>query len=126
MQTAKRTIDFALEINPDFASFNVASPRLGTALREEAIEKGYISGELTELDNSVTFPTMELGTLSKDDVWRLRSEAIRRFYLRPSYLWRRLTGVRSTRELTNSMYEGTNLILNAFRPGEDPTAMVEG
>jgi radical SAM superfamily enzyme YgiQ (UPF0313 family) len=126
MKTAKRTIDFALEINPDFASFNVASPRLGTSLRQEAIEKGYISGELTELDNSVTFPTMELGTLSKDEVWRLRSEAIRRFYLRPSYLLRRLVGVRSTRELTNSMYEGTNLILNAFRPGEDPTAMVEG
>ena len=125
LETARKTIAFALEIDPDFASFNVASPRLGTALRQEAVEKGYISGELTELDNSITFPTMELGTLSKEDVWRLRSEAIRRFYLRPSYLWRRLAGVRSARELNNSLFEGTNLILNAFRPGHDPAAMVE-
>ena len=86
MDSAKRTIDFALDIDPDFASFNVASPRLGTSLRDEAIDKGYISGELTELDNSVTFPTMELGTLAKDEVWRLRSEAIRRFYLAPDVI----------------------------------------
>jgi radical SAM superfamily enzyme YgiQ (UPF0313 family) len=124
-KTAKDTIQFALEIDPDYASFNVASPRLGTTLREEAVQKGYISGELTELDNSITFPTMELGTLSKEDVWKLRGEAIRRFYLRPNYIWRRLSGVRSTRELTNSVYEGSNLLLNAFRSGHDPADMVE-
>ena len=123
--SAKHTIDFALEIDPDFASFNVASPRLGTALREEALEKGYIPNELTELDNSIKFPTMELGTLSKEDVWELRQEAIRRFYLRPSYLWRRLTGVRSLRELANSAYEGANLLRNAVRSGIDPADMVE-
>jgi anaerobic magnesium-protoporphyrin IX monomethyl ester cyclase len=125
MSSAKRTIDFALDIDPDFASFNVASPRLGTALREEALEKGYIPNELTELDNSIKFPTMELGTLSKDDVWELRQEAIRRFYLRPSYLWRRLAGVRSFRELANSAYEGANLLRNAVRSGIDPADMVE-
>lgn len=125
MDTAKKTIDFALDIDPDFASFNVASPRVGTPLREEAIAKGYIPDELTELDNSITFPTMDLGTLSKEDVWRLRSEAVRRFYLRPSYLYRRLTGVRSFRELTNSIYEGTNLVANALNPRPDPADMVE-
>jgi len=124
-ETARRTIEFALEIDPDFASFNVASPRLGTSLRKEALERGYISDELTELDNSITFPTMELDTLSKEEVWRLRGEAIRRFYLRPRYLWRRLTGVRSFRELANSAYEGANLLATAFRSGEDPAEMVE-
>jgi radical SAM superfamily enzyme YgiQ (UPF0313 family) len=124
-ESAKRTIAFALDIDPDFASFNVASPRLGTSLREEALQKGYISNELTELDNSITFPTMELDTLSREDVWKLRQEAIRRFYLRPSYLWRRLTGVRSTRELVNSAYEGFNLLKNAVHSGIDPAEMVE-
>jgi hypothetical protein len=125
LQTAKDTIDFALEIDPDFASFNVASPRLGTALRDEALEKGYIPNELTELDNSISFPTMELGTLSKEEVWNLRREAIRRFYLRPRYLWRRLVGVRSARELGNSVFEGASLLRNAVRPGIDPADMVE-
>jgi radical SAM superfamily enzyme YgiQ (UPF0313 family) len=125
LSSARRTIDFALEIDPDFASFNVASPRLGTALREEALEKGYIPDELTELDNSISFPTMELGTLAKEDVWALRREAIHRFYLRPNYLWRRLVGVRSMRELANSVYEGANLLKNAVRPGIDPAEMVE-
>lgn len=125
LDSARRTIEMALEIDPDFASFNVASPRLGTALREEALEKGYIPNRLTELDNSISFPTMDLGTLSKQEVWALRSEAIRRFYLRPSYLWRRLSGVRSGRELGNSLVEGFNLIRNAFRPGVDPAEMVE-
>lgn len=123
--SAKQTIEFALELDPDFASFNVASPRLGTALREEALEKGYIPNELTELDNSITFPTMKLGTLSREEVWELRQEAIRRFYLRPSYLWRRLIGVRSFRELANSAYEGLNLLRHAGRSGVDPADMVE-
>ncbi len=125
VSSAKKTIDFALELDPDFASFNVASPRLGTPLREEALEKGFIPDELTELDNSITFPTMELGTLTKEQVWELRQEAIRRFYLRPSYLWRRLVGVRSFRELANSAYEGANLLRHAVRSGIDPADMVE-
>lgn len=125
LESARKTIEFALEIDPDFASFNVASPRLGTALRQEALEKGYIPNELTELDNSITFPTMELGTLSREEVWRLHHEAIRRFYLRPHYLWRRLVGVRSARELGNSVFEGANLLKHAVRSGIDPADMVE-
>jgi len=124
-ETAEKTIQFALEIDPDFASFNIASPRLGTSLRQEALEKGYISEELQELDNSISFPTMELGNLAKEEVWRLHSDAIRRFYLRPRYIWRRVAGVRSMRELSNSMYEGANLLANAIHPRMDPADMVE-
>jgi hypothetical protein len=45
---------------------------------------------------------------------RLKRRAIFRFYLRPSYLWRRLTTVGSVDELVSQLREGAALLSRTF------------
>ncbi len=108
--SARRTIEFAKELEPDFASFNIATPKVGTPLRAEAIEKGWTDAEVDTLDNSTAFPSMEIGTLSSQRVWELRNQAIREFHLRPQYLIRKTLGVRSIWELSRSIQNAMALL----------------
>ncbi|MFH1741405.1 MAG: radical SAM protein [bacterium] len=102
-ESAQQTIEFSKELDPDFASFNIATPKVGTPLRSEAIERGWTDPEVDTLDNSTAFPAMEIGSLSSQRVWELRNQAIREFHLRPHYLIRKAMGVRTPWELYRSI-----------------------
>jgi len=93
-----RTIKFAKGLKIDIASFAIATPDVGTPLRKEALEKGWIPSDLDAFD-STEFPVIDAGGLSRKEIWRLRKKAVREFYLRPSYLIRKLFQVRSPRDL---------------------------
>ena len=111
----RRTIDYALRLDTAFASFNVAMPRMGTTFRDEAIRSGLISGETTVLDNSRSMPVYDLPGLPRERLWELRNRAIRRFHLRPSYIGKRLAGVRSVYELKTLFREGLSLLASTLR-----------
>lgn len=117
LDSARQTIQYAKALDPDYASFNMAVPRMGTRFRAETIADGFTDESVDILDNSVAFPTIETDTLSREEVWKLRNEAIREFYMRPKYLWRRLTGVRSGQEFMGSLKEGASLFGSLRRPG---------
>jgi len=93
-----RTINLAKSLKIDIASFAIATPDVGTPLRKEAIEKGWISPGLDDFD-STEFPIIETGDLSKEEIWHLKKKAVREFYLRPSYLIRKLFQIRSLRDI---------------------------
>lgn len=107
-QTAMETIDFLKQIDCDFASFNIAVPRAGTELRQNAIQEGLISSDLTVMDQSGTDIDIGMAShhLSPGEIGELKHLALRTFYLRPSYLLRRLTAIRSWYELTEQIREG--------------------
>jgi hypothetical protein len=48
--------------------------------------------------------------LSADAVWSLKNEAIRRFYGRPGYLWRRLRQMTTMYELRRNLINGWALL----------------
>ncbi len=108
--SAEHTIAFAKEIDPDFVSFNIATPKMGTRLRDEAIEKGWTSAEVDVLDNSVAFPVLETEQLKPAEVWELRNRAIKEFHLRPKYIWRKLTSVSSPWEFWRMAMNGYALL----------------
>jgi radical SAM superfamily enzyme YgiQ (UPF0313 family) len=109
-ETMQETLDLVLEIEPTFCSFNVASPRPAANLRQELIAQGvYNPEETVVLDSSRSVPVFSTETLSADDVYRFRQRAIRRFYLRPSYILRRLSRLASVEELTNHIRNGLSL-----------------
>ena len=87
----EETIRFAIELNPDFASFNLAVPRLNTDLRERLIAEGVEFDKNSSLDVSVSYPVFETPSLSKEALWELRRKAIKTFYGRPDYILRKLT-----------------------------------
>lgn len=115
VQTVRQTIDYALELDTEFASFNVAMPRMGTEFRKSAIEQGLISDTLETLDNSISQPVYETKELTGDVLWSLRNEAIRRFHLRPKFIARRLLAVRSWYEFTTLFKEGLAMLATTFR-----------
>jgi radical SAM superfamily enzyme YgiQ (UPF0313 family) len=106
----RRTIDYAIELDPAFASFNIAMPRLGTRFRAELLEDGMITEDTNLLDNSKSYPILETEELSREELWQLRNRAIRRFHLRPSYIARRLLDVRSSYEFKTLFTEGWGLL----------------
>ncbi len=97
-ESIRKTIDLAKELDIDFASFAIATPDVGTPLRREALQRGWMRPEEDVFD-STDFPVLETGTLSKEDVWKLRSQAVREFYLRPSYLFKRVRRIRNFRDV---------------------------
>lgn len=98
-ESCRRTIRFALESGCDFASFNVPVPRLTTELRRQALREGWIGQRDVVFDQSGIAVAMGNGLLDAGEIVRLRNEAVRRFYLRPTYLAKRLFAVRSAGEL---------------------------
>jgi radical SAM superfamily enzyme YgiQ (UPF0313 family) len=106
----QQTLDLALEIEPTFCSFNVASPRMGTELRHDMLEQGIITDDQAALlDSSRSLPVFSTETLSAEELHAFRRKAIRSFYLRPSYLFRRLRKVASLVELENHLGNGLSL-----------------
>jgi len=115
VELVRKTIQLAISLDTEFASFNIAMPRMGTVFREKAIENGLITGDLATLDNSISQPVYETPELSRDKLWKLRNEAIRRYHLRPSFILRRLVGVRTWYEFTTLFREGISLLSTTFR-----------
>jgi radical SAM superfamily enzyme YgiQ (UPF0313 family) len=74
----RATIELACELNPDYASFNIASPYPGTRFHE-------LAGPFEE-----HFPAYDQHSHELEDLERMRRRALRRFYLRPGYMATRL------------------------------------
>jgi len=94
----QQTIDLAKQLDIDFASFAIATPDVGTPLRREALLKGWMRAEEDVFD-STDYPVLETETLSKEEVWKLRSQAVREFYLRPSYLLKMVRRIRNFQDV---------------------------
>lgn len=107
--SAERTIQLARRLKLDIASFAIATPDLGTPLRSEALERGWIPAGLDGWD-STEFPILETGTLSREEIWALRKRAVRSFYLRPSYILRKLGAVRSPRDIASLVGNALSLL----------------
>ena len=52
--------------------------------------------------------------LSAHDVWRLKNEAIRSFYARPGYWWRRFKSIKTPNELIRNLNNGLGLVKTQF------------
>jgi anaerobic magnesium-protoporphyrin IX monomethyl ester cyclase len=109
-QSALETIEFLKIIDCDFASFNIAVPRAATGLRRNAIKEGLTSADVTMMDQSGTSIAMASHHLSSGEINDLKRLALRTFYLRPQYLFQRLTGIRSWYELSEQVREGFHLL----------------
>ncbi len=82
-----RTIDYAIELDPDFANFYPAVPYPGTELYNKAKRDGLLASEdWTKMEYS--YYLMEGNGLNEQVVMDAVNRAKRRFFLRPSYLAR--------------------------------------
>ncbi len=84
-ETARETVRFIKELNPDSVGFYVATPYPGTPMYEQVKEKGWL--KITDFDKYDTaIPTFETPWLSMEQLSRIRYKAYQEFYLRPGYV----------------------------------------
>ncbi|MDP2909510.1 MAG: radical SAM protein [bacterium] len=110
-ESAKRTIKFAKEIDPDTAAFFIAIPYPGTELFRLALEKRYIKSPIdwkTFAPLSNEKPPMDIPNMTKEELLTLKRKAYRSFYLRPRYIWKKLMQVKNIGD-AKSLLWGFNL-----------------
>lgn len=92
--TMQETLDLLKKIKLDYAGINVAVPRLGTELRDQALAQNLVQADFQIMDQSGTTVAMPTRHLTVDEVAGYRRKAIRTFYFRPEYIFRRLYKMR--------------------------------
>jgi radical SAM superfamily enzyme YgiQ (UPF0313 family) len=92
-----KTIEFALELDPDIANFHAITPFPGTYLYNNLEKYGTISEDLSDFtyQGAAFIPY----TMTRDEILKLRQIAFRKFYSRPRYLLRRLLNIRNIHDI---------------------------
>ncbi|MFA5089609.1 MAG: radical SAM protein [Candidatus Omnitrophota bacterium] len=110
------SIKFVKELDAEYVSFSIATPRIGTKFREEVISNNLVASDnLSGLDSSLSFPMMGTKELTAQEIWEIRNYAIRSFYLNFSFIFRRLCRVSSFRDLRSIFSEGVYFCKNYYR-----------
>ncbi|MBI5805322.1 radical SAM protein [candidate division TA06 bacterium] len=103
----QKTMDLALELDPDFASFNVPVAKPLTPLTAEARSRGWVQGG--EQDQSSSSNILE-GETDGARIGEWRRRAMHKFYLRPGYIFKRLKGISNLTELKINLAEAMTLL----------------
>lgn len=109
-ETVEETIRFAIELNSDFISFYTATPLPGSRFFDYAKEYNLVDKD-TSFESAYFYPAVNTHFLTKDRVFELHKSAIKRFYLRPLYILKMLTRIRSFVEVKNYFTAGMNVLL---------------
>jgi len=98
-----KSIEFALEIDPDIANFHALTPFPGTELWDNLEKYGTVSHDLSDYtyQGAAFIPY----SMTREEINELRRIAFKRFYSRPRFLWRRLLALRSVNDL-KAAWEG--------------------
>lgn len=106
----RATLDLALDLDLDFMSLNMAVPRFGTPFRQHILDLGLAQEGDLVMDQGGANAFLPTNTLDRATMLRLKKRAVRRFYLRPTYLWRRLRETTTLRDLKSQAAEGLALL----------------
>lgn len=111
-KTAEETIKFAIELDSDFINFYTAVPFPGSKFYDYALESGLLDEKNREeiYKSAYYYPVVQSHQLSKDRIFELHKQAIKRFYLRPKYILRSLLRIKSFKELKNYFLAGLSVI----------------
>ncbi len=86
-KTAKETINFVKQLNPDDVGFYVATPYPGTPMYEQVKANGWL--KVTDFNKYDTAgPTFETPWLTMEKLAEIRYKAYQQFYLRPGYIFK--------------------------------------
>ena len=109
-ETVEETIRFAIELNSDFISFYTATPLPGSRFYDYAKEHNLFDKE-TSFESVYFYPAVNTHYLTKEIVFELHKSAIKIFYLRPLYILKMLSRIRSFAEIRNYFVAGMNVLL---------------
>lgn len=114
-ETVEKTIAFSREIDPDFVSFELLKPLPGTRIREALegmpnlrIDEGlWNDWDSCTVANKVFFTQNDLTRDYLEDAFE---RAVKRFYLRPAYVWRAVRRLRSFAQFKSYAAAALNIL----------------
>jgi anaerobic magnesium-protoporphyrin IX monomethyl ester cyclase len=111
-KSIRDTINFAIELDPDYVSFSLATPYPGTEFYDTALAEGYDFSDWKIFSNArYEDPIYIPQGLNKKDLKKLYSSAYRKFYLRPKFILRTIFKIRSLKEF----YKNAKIALSLFK-----------
>ena len=108
-ETVEETIKFAIELDSNFISFYTATPLPGTKYFAYAMLNKLVEGNL-DFRSAYYEPVVRSEHLSKERIFELHKQAVKRFYLRPKFILKTLLSLRSFAEVKNYFVAGINLL----------------
>lgn len=109
-ETVEETIKFAIELDSNFISFYTATPLPGTKYFAYAMLNKLVEGNL-DFRSAYYEPVVRSESLSKERIFELHKQAVKRFYLRPKFILKTLLSLRSFTEFKNYFIAGMNLLI---------------
>ena len=108
-----QTIEFAIDLNPDIANFHAITPFPGTYLYDNLERFGTVSDDLSDFtyQGAAFIPK----TMTREDINALRQIAFRKFYLRPSFIVKKLLGLRTINDVRAVMKSVRSIFWLVFR-----------
>jgi len=111
-ELAKQTVQNAIELDPDYAQFLTVCPYPGTQLAKE-IKEGkwgkFLTQDLEEY-NMFEITWLPDGYKNVEELLSIQRYAYRKFYLRPSYIIKRILKIRSLEDIKRYIKGGRALV----------------
>ncbi len=108
-ETVEETIKFAIELDSNFVSFYTATPLPGTKYFAYAMLNKLVDSNM-DFTKAYFEPVVKSHTLTKERIFELHKQAVRRFYLRPKFIIKTLLSLRSFVEFKNYFIAALNLL----------------
>ena len=115
-ELAKQTIQNAIDLDPDYAQFGVVTPFPGTQLEKEIKQGKWGKLIIHNLEEYTGWTTTWLpdGYNSPEELEDMERYAYKKFYLRPSYVFRRILKIRSFEDIKRYVKGAIGLIKGGY------------
>tara|TARA_B100001964_G_scaffold97898_1_gene109487 strand:+ start:221 stop:586 length:366 start_codon:yes stop_codon:yes gene_type:complete len=97
-ELAKRTIDFAIELEPEYAQFSITTPYPGTKLFETAKQSGRLREDFSKY-NMWEVVYVPYGYKNEEEILAISKLAMRRFYFRFRFIFGKIMRIRSFEDI---------------------------
>lgn len=108
-----KSINFAKHIKASVVTFSLATPFPGTAFYEQAKKEGMKVNDWSKFD-FYGVPYVPLG-MKKQELQALYKHAVKKFYLRPGYLFLRLKEIKSWINLKINLWFAFRILLRSIK-----------
>ena len=109
--TIMKTIDFSIELDPDYATFSLATPYPGTEFYDIAVKEGLDVSDWNKFKSArYSEPMYVPKGLAPDELKLYYKLAYRKFYLRPNYIFKSIFKIKSVGDLMHKMRIALSLV----------------
>jgi radical SAM superfamily enzyme YgiQ (UPF0313 family) len=112
--TVLETLDFAIELNPEIAIFNITTPYPGTAMFEEAKQNNMLLTHDWD-DYDLSKPVMKLQNMSQQEIADLYHFCYKKYYFRPKYILMRIGRLFTHPEEIKSAFSSLKAVFSFLR-----------